>query len=99
MGQNDARGARELEGQDVKFSAFQLFGHRELPDDFEQRYHSVWVDPPFPELADPARYGQYYRWTMDEAVHAARLGIDAVAFSEHHQSGYHTMPSPNTMAM
>lgn len=57
------------------------------------------MDPPFPELADPTRYGQYYRWTLDEAMYAAKAGIDAIAFSEHHQSAYHTMPSPNTMAM
>jgi hypothetical protein len=36
----------------MKVSMFHLMPHRELPDDFERRYKSVWVDPPFPELAD-----------------------------------------------
>ena len=27
----------------MKISAFHLMPYRELPDDFEQRYHSVWV--------------------------------------------------------
>ena len=34
--------------------------HRELPDDFEKRYKSIWVTPPFHELADAKRVGQYY---------------------------------------
>ena len=37
----------------MKISMFHLMPYRELPADFEKRYHSVWVDPPFWELADP----------------------------------------------
>jgi hypothetical protein len=29
----------------MKISTFHLMPHRELPDDFEQRYQSVWVTP------------------------------------------------------
>ena len=36
----------------MKISMFHLMPHRDLPADFEQRYHSVWVDPPWWELAD-----------------------------------------------
>ena len=36
----------------MKISMFHLMPYRELPADFEKRYHSVWVDPPFTELAD-----------------------------------------------
>ncbi len=36
----------------MKISTFHLMPHRELPDDFEQRYESVWVTPPWHELAD-----------------------------------------------
>jgi hypothetical protein len=57
----------------VKISMFHLMPHRELPADFEQRYKSVWVDPPFAELADPNRVGQYYNWTLDELIHAAHI--------------------------
>ena len=31
----------------MKISAFHLMPHRELPADFEQRYESVWVTPPW----------------------------------------------------
>ena len=41
----------------MKISAFHLMPHRELPADFEKRYESVWVTPPWWELADPAPRG------------------------------------------
>jgi alkanesulfonate monooxygenase SsuD/methylene tetrahydromethanopterin reductase-like flavin-dependent oxidoreductase (luciferase family) len=81
----------------MKISMFHLMPHRELPDDFEQRYKSVWVDPPFPELADADRVGQYYNWTLDELVHAARRGFDGICVNEHHQNAYGFMPGPNLM--
>jgi hypothetical protein len=56
----------------MKISAFHLMPHRELPPDFEQRYESVWVTPPWWELADARRVGQYYNWTLDELLYAAR---------------------------
>ena len=81
----------------MKISMFHLMPHRELPDDFEQRYHSVWVDPPFHELATPERVGDYYNWTLDELMHAADLGFDGICVNEHHQSAYGFMPGPNVM--
>src|SRR5262249_41873294 len=66
----------DREGGDMKISAFHLMPHRELPADFEQRYESVWVTPPWWELADARRVGQYYNWTLDELLHAARSGFD-----------------------
>src|SRR6266576_3391245 len=79
----------------MKISAFHLMPHRELPADFEKRYPSVWVTPPWWELADPARVGQYYNWTLDELLFAARAGFDGVCTNEHHQNAYGFMPSPN----
>ena len=35
----------------MKISMFHLMPYRDLPHDFEKRYHSVWVDPPFHELS------------------------------------------------
>ncbi len=55
----------------MKISMFHLMPYRDLPDDFAQKYHSVWVDPPYPELADSVKVGQYYNWTLDELIHAA----------------------------
>jgi hypothetical protein len=81
----------------MKISAFHLMPHRELPPDFEQRYESVWVTPPWWELADAARVGQYYNWTLDELLYAARAGFDGVCTNEHHQNAYGFMPSPNLM--
>src|SRR6266702_2903021 len=81
----------------MKISAFHLMPHRELPQDFEKRYPSVWVTPPWWELADPARVGQYYNWTLDELLFAARAGFDGVCTNEHHQNAYGFMPSPNLM--
>lgn len=76
---------------------FHLMPHRDLPADFEKRYKSVWVDPPFNELADPMKVGQYYNWTLDELIHAAHAGLDGVCVNEHHQNAYGFMPGPNLM--
>jgi len=78
-------------------STFHLMPHRELPDDFEKRYQSVWVTAPFHELADAKRVGQYYNWTLDELIAAARAGSDGICTNEHHQNAYGFMPSPNLM--
>ena len=72
----------------MKVSAFHLMPHRELPPDFERRHPSVWVTPPWWELADARRVGQYYNWTLDELLHAARAGFDGVCTNEHHQNAY-----------
>ncbi len=81
----------------MKISMFHLMPHRELPADFEKRYHSVWVDPPFTELADPVTVGRYYNWTLDELIYAAKAGLDGICVNEHHQNAYGFMPSPNLM--
>src|SRR5581483_1212652 len=69
------RGAR---GTQVKVCSFQLMPYRELPDDFEKRYESVWVTPPNEELADPEKVGQFYNETLDELELADQLGFDGV---------------------
>jgi alkanesulfonate monooxygenase SsuD/methylene tetrahydromethanopterin reductase-like flavin-dependent oxidoreductase (luciferase family) len=81
----------------MKISTFALMPHRELPADFEKRYQSVWVTPPWHELADAERVGQYYNWTIDELLYAAQLGSDGICTNEHHQNAYGFMPSPNLM--
>jgi alkanesulfonate monooxygenase SsuD/methylene tetrahydromethanopterin reductase-like flavin-dependent oxidoreductase (luciferase family) len=81
----------------MKISMFHLMPYRDLPADFEKRYQSVWVDPPYWELADSTKVGQYYNWTLDELIHAARAGMDGICVNEHHQNAYGFMPSPNLM--
>jgi alkanesulfonate monooxygenase SsuD/methylene tetrahydromethanopterin reductase-like flavin-dependent oxidoreductase (luciferase family) len=81
----------------MKISTFALMPHRELPADFEHRYKSIWVTPPWHELADASRVGQYYNWTLDELLYASQLGSDGICTNEHHQNAYGFMPSPNVM--
>ena len=61
----------------MKISMFHLMPHRELPPDFETRYESVRVTPPWWELADARRVGQYYNWTIDELLYAAQSLLTA----------------------
>ena len=81
----------------MKISMFHLCPYRNLPDDFREKYHSVWVDVPR-HLYDPETGAQIYNDTLDELEFAARAGYDGVCVNEHHQNAYGLMPSPNIMA-
>ncbi len=81
----------------MKISMFHLMPYRDLPADFEQKYRSVWVDPPWLELGDAEKVGQYYNWTLDELTYAAQSGLDGICVNEHHQNAYGFMPGPNLM--
>ena len=82
----------------MKSIFFHLMPYRDLPEDFEERYESVWVTPPNSELCDPQRVAQYYKWNLDELELADRLGYDGLGVNEHHQNAYGFMASPNLMA-
>ena len=82
----------------MKSIFFHLMPYRDLPDDFEERYESVWVTPPNSELCDPVKVAQYYKWNLDELELADRLGFDGIGVNEHHQNAYGFMASPNLMA-
>src|SRR5262249_21991013 len=79
----------------MKISAFHLMPHRELPDDFEKRYESVWVTPPWWELADPSRVGQYYTWPRADPLYARRRGFAGPSTNDPHKNPYGFSPSPN----
>jgi alkanesulfonate monooxygenase SsuD/methylene tetrahydromethanopterin reductase-like flavin-dependent oxidoreductase (luciferase family) len=81
----------------MKFSWFHLMPWRWLPQDFRQRYHSVWVDVPN-ALYDPVRGHRLYNEYLDMLEYADQLGFDAIGVNEHHQNAYGMMPSPNLMA-
>jgi alkanesulfonate monooxygenase SsuD/methylene tetrahydromethanopterin reductase-like flavin-dependent oxidoreductase (luciferase family) len=82
----------------MKFHFFHLMPYPYLPDDFRDRYHSVWVDAPAPELYDPvAGHGVYHQY-LDQLELADQLGFDGICVNEHHQNAYGLMPSPNLMA-
>jgi len=59
----------------MKISAFHLMPTASCPTNFEQRYESVWGTPPWWELADARRVGQYYNWTLDELIYAGARGL------------------------
>jgi alkanesulfonate monooxygenase SsuD/methylene tetrahydromethanopterin reductase-like flavin-dependent oxidoreductase (luciferase family) len=76
---------------------FHLMPYTELPDDFREQHHSVWVDI-HSKLFDPKRAHLMYNDFMDEMEFAADCGFDAVCCNEHHSNGYGLMPSPNLIA-
>jgi alkanesulfonate monooxygenase SsuD/methylene tetrahydromethanopterin reductase-like flavin-dependent oxidoreductase (luciferase family) len=88
----------QLEGRPlVKLEMFHLMPYRELPEDFNERYRSVWVDVPS-ELFDAEAAHRMYNDTLDELELAAAVGYDGICVNEHHQNAYGFMPSPNIMA-
>jgi alkanesulfonate monooxygenase SsuD/methylene tetrahydromethanopterin reductase-like flavin-dependent oxidoreductase (luciferase family) len=81
----------------MKVHFFHLMPWPDLPQDFAQKYRSVWVDVPS-QLYDPARGHEVYNEYLDELEYAAALGFDGVCVNEHHSNAYGLMPSPNLMA-
>ncbi|MGD9934646.1 MAG: LLM class flavin-dependent oxidoreductase [Dehalococcoidia bacterium] len=81
----------------MKFGWFHLMPYRELPQDFAEKHHSVWVDVPS-SLFDPERAHEMYHDYLDELEFAASVGFDGICVNEHHQNAYGLMPSPNIMA-
>src|SRR5207245_6801532 len=81
----------------MKFHSFHLMPYPDLPDDFAEKYRSVWVDVPS-HLFDPERGHEAYNEYLDELEYAAAMGFDGICVNEHHQNAYGLMPSPNLMA-
>ena len=81
----------------MKFHWFHLMPYPDLPEDFREKYSSVWVDVPS-ELFDPVRGHEVYNEYLDELEYAADMGFDGICVNEHHQNAYGLMPSPNLMA-
>ncbi len=81
----------------MKLMWFHLMPYTELPEDFQQKHPSVWVDV-HSSLFDPKRAHHMYNDFMDELEYAAEMGFDAICVNEHHSNGYGLMPSPNLIA-
>ncbi|MCY3800794.1 MAG: LLM class flavin-dependent oxidoreductase [Chloroflexi bacterium] len=81
----------------MKLEMFHLCPYRNLPKDFREKYHSVWVDVPS-HLFDAETAHRIYNQTLDELKFAAEMGYDGICVNEHHQNAYGIMPSPNLMA-
>jgi alkanesulfonate monooxygenase SsuD/methylene tetrahydromethanopterin reductase-like flavin-dependent oxidoreductase (luciferase family) len=82
-------------GDRVKVTSFHFMPYRDLPDDVEQRYRSMWVDAPWGELADARKAGDFFHQSIDELMLAAELGFDGLGTNEHHQNPYGFMCNPN----
>ena len=81
----------------MKIEMFHLCPYRDLPEDFREQHHSVWVDVPR-HLFDGEIANRTYNQTLDELKYAAEVGYDGICVNEHHQNAYGLMPSPNIMA-
>jgi len=81
----------------VKFHFFHLMPYPDLPDDFREKYSSVWITVPS-HLCDPATVNRAYNDYLDEIEYAESVGFDGICVNEHHQNAYGLMPSPNLMA-
>jgi alkanesulfonate monooxygenase SsuD/methylene tetrahydromethanopterin reductase-like flavin-dependent oxidoreductase (luciferase family) len=80
----------------MKFTWFHLMPYRYLPEDFKDKYRSVWVDIPR-DLYDPKIGHRLYNDYLDQLEFADQMGFDGLGVNEHHQNAYGLMPSPNLM--
>ena len=55
---------------------FHMQGYRDLPDDFRDRYESIWVTPPNDELCHSPEVAKYLHWNLDELEMADDQGFD-----------------------
>jgi hypothetical protein len=74
-----------------------LMQYRSLPDDFREKYRSVWVGIPA-HLWDSKRGHHLYNEHLDELEFAEKMEMDGICVNEHHANEYGLMPSPNIMA-
>jgi alkanesulfonate monooxygenase SsuD/methylene tetrahydromethanopterin reductase-like flavin-dependent oxidoreductase (luciferase family) len=79
----------------MKITMFHFMPYRDLPEDFPGKLPSAWVDAPWWEYGDANKVTDYYNWSIDELMLAAKLGFDAIGTNEHHQNPYGFMCNPN----
>jgi alkanesulfonate monooxygenase SsuD/methylene tetrahydromethanopterin reductase-like flavin-dependent oxidoreductase (luciferase family) len=79
----------------VKFTYLQHIPYRHLPEDFAHRFPESVVTIPYFGVAEPRLVHADIRAALDESMHAARAGFDAVALTEHGQSSHDMNPNPD----
>jgi alkanesulfonate monooxygenase SsuD/methylene tetrahydromethanopterin reductase-like flavin-dependent oxidoreductase (luciferase family) len=80
----------------MKVTMFHFMPHRDLPEDYPPKgLASAWVDTPWWQYGDADKVTDYYNWSIDEMMLAAKLGFDAIGTNEHHQNPYGFMCNPN----
>jgi len=72
---------------------FNLMPWPYLPEDFREKYRSVWVDIPS-SLYDPARGHELFNTYLDQLEFAETVGFDGIGVNEHHANAYGLMQSP-----
>jgi alkanesulfonate monooxygenase SsuD/methylene tetrahydromethanopterin reductase-like flavin-dependent oxidoreductase (luciferase family) len=82
----------------MKVTYTQQITYRDLPEDFSERFVESVVTNPYHELVDPERMRAAFRHALDEMMHAARAGFDAVAVTEHGSANYDVSPNPDLTA-
>ena len=75
----------------MKMLWFHLMPYPALPDDFNQKHRSVWVDID-PALFDRDIMAETYDTYIEQLVYAEQCGFDAICVNEHHNNGYGLMP-------
>ena len=68
----------------MKVTSFHFLPYRDLPADFPKGLASSWVDAPWWEYGDANKVTDYYNWSLDELMLAAKLGFDGIGTNEHH---------------
>ena len=79
----------------MRFIYLQHIPYRHLADDFAARFPESVVTTPYFEVAEPGFTHADIRAGLDESMHAARAGFDAVGLTEHGQSSYDMDPNPD----
>ncbi len=80
----------------MRFIWFNLMPWPYLPDDFREKYRSVWVDIPT-AIYDPVA-GPRCTTTISTSSNTRKLGFGGLGVNEHHANAYGLMPSPSLIA-
>ena len=79
----------------MRFIYLQHIPYRHLSEDFATRFPESVVTTPYFGVAEPRLVHADIRAGLDESMHAARAGFDAVGLTEHGQSSYDMDPNPD----
>lgn len=82
----------------MKITYIQQFTYRDFPDDLGDGFPESVVTPSYHDLVDPQKVRSAFRNGLDEMMHAARAGFDAVAVTEHGHCTYDMSPNPDLTA-
>jgi alkanesulfonate monooxygenase SsuD/methylene tetrahydromethanopterin reductase-like flavin-dependent oxidoreductase (luciferase family) len=80
----------------MKITLFHFMPYRDLPADFPPKgLASAWADAPWSQYGNATKATDFYHWSIDELMLAAKLGFDGIGTNEHHQTPYGFMCNPN----